>query len=116
MDVPSTAAGKVVEVLVGKGSKVSKGTPLLLLEAAAAAAAAPAPASSAGSRGRSLGAAQRGTRRPPPRPPRRSRAADRAPRPPEPQASRSTQLLVLGAGPAATRPPFAPRISGSRSR
>ena len=44
MDVPSSAAGVVKEVLVAVGDKVAEGTVLLKLEAAGAAAAAPAPA------------------------------------------------------------------------
>jgi pyruvate dehydrogenase E2 component (dihydrolipoamide acetyltransferase) len=44
MDVPSSAAGRVVEVLVAKGSRVSMGDPVVALEATAAAGAgAPAP-------------------------------------------------------------------------
>jgi dihydrolipoamide dehydrogenase len=77
MDVPASAAGKVLEVLVTRGGKVSQGTPLVRVEAAAAtavpaasAAVAPAPAKT--------------VMRP---------AAD------EPQADREVELLVLGAGP-----------------
>jgi len=45
MEIPSTHAGVVKSVLVGIGDKVSKGSPLLLLEGAVATAgAAPAPA------------------------------------------------------------------------
>jgi dihydrolipoamide dehydrogenase len=49
MDVPSPAAGSVIELLVDRGSSVSKGTPLLTIESAAATAApepkpTPAPA------------------------------------------------------------------------
>jgi len=40
MDVPSTAAGRVAEVLVKAGDRVSTGTPILRLEASAGAAAA----------------------------------------------------------------------------
>ena len=43
MDVPSPGAGKVVEVLVSIGDKVSEGTPILKLEAAGASAGAAAP-------------------------------------------------------------------------
>jgi pyruvate dehydrogenase E2 component (dihydrolipoamide acetyltransferase) len=43
MDVPSTAAGRVVEVSVKKGDRVSKGSAVVVLEAEAAAAASPAP-------------------------------------------------------------------------
>ena len=42
MDVPSTAAGRVVELLVEKGGRVSKGDPILLVEAEDAAPAPPA--------------------------------------------------------------------------
>jgi dihydrolipoamide dehydrogenase len=83
MDVPATTAGKVLAVLVAKGGRVSQGTPLVRIEAAASVAAA-APTASA----------------PPPptasapvaAPARRAAAAD------EP-ADRDVQLLVLGAGP-----------------
>ncbi|HPI62167.1 biotin/lipoyl-containing protein, partial [Zoogloea sp.] len=44
MDVPSSAAGVVKEVLVALGDKVAEGTVLIKVEAAGAAAAAPAPA------------------------------------------------------------------------
>ncbi|MDI3515185.1 MAG: hypothetical protein PWP40_2414, partial [Rhodocyclaceae bacterium] len=44
MDVPSSAAGVVREILVGIGDKVSEGSVLIKVEAAGAAAAAPAPA------------------------------------------------------------------------
>ncbi|MBL8438435.1 MAG: dihydrolipoyllysine-residue acetyltransferase [Zoogloeaceae bacterium] len=47
MDVPSSAAGVVKEVLVELGSKVSEGSVLIKIEAAGAAAAAPAPAAAA---------------------------------------------------------------------
>ncbi len=42
MDVPSTAAGRVIAVLAKKGDKISAGSPVVELEAAAATAAAPA--------------------------------------------------------------------------
>ncbi len=44
MEVPSPAAGKVVEIKVAEGDKVSEGALILVLEAEGAAAAAPAPA------------------------------------------------------------------------
>ncbi|AZG14725.1 dihydrolipoyl dehydrogenase [Cupriavidus pauculus] len=44
MDVPSSAAGKVVDVKVKVGDKVAKGTVICTVEGGAAAAAAPAPA------------------------------------------------------------------------
>ncbi len=97
MDVPSTAAGTITEVLVQKGGKIGKGGVIARLEgeapkAAAAPAAkpasAPAPASA-----------------PSPAPPRQPAApAAAAPRPsrplkPDVPHDRETQLLVLGAGP-----------------
>ncbi|HMU16395.1 MAG TPA: dihydrolipoamide acetyltransferase, partial [Thauera aminoaromatica] len=44
MDVPSSAAGVVKEVLVAIGDKVSEGSVLIKVEASGAAVAAPAPA------------------------------------------------------------------------
>uniref|UniRef100_UPI00257AB26A biotin/lipoyl-containing protein n=1 Tax=Thauera sp. TaxID=1905334 RepID=UPI00257AB26A len=44
MDVPSSAAGVVKEILVGIGDKVAEGTVLIKVEASGAAAAAQAPA------------------------------------------------------------------------
>jgi pyruvate dehydrogenase E2 component (dihydrolipoamide acetyltransferase) len=49
MDVPSTAAGRVAEVAVKKGDRVSKGSAVLVVEAQAVAAAASAPKPSAAS-------------------------------------------------------------------
>ena len=112
MDVPASAAGSIVEVLLKRGDKVSKGSLIARVEpGAAAAAAATAPAAGA----------------PPPAPaaqPAASPAPQRAPAPaaapapsaagagdtvlmpsggtvrmPSPQAGRSAQLLVLGSGP-----------------
>src|SRR5687767_12161008 len=42
MDVPSTVAGRIAEVPVKKGDRVSKGSPVAIVEAAQAAARAPA--------------------------------------------------------------------------
>ena len=107
MDVPSTAAGKVLELLVGKGSTVSKGTPLLVVETdtAAATATASTPASAAASSPAPAAAADIGASKSPaaakagnmPSAPASTPAAATAA--PDPEASRSTQLLVLGAGP-----------------
>ena len=47
MDVPSTAAGTIVELKVKVGDKVSEGAVIAIVEAGAAAAAAPAPAPAA---------------------------------------------------------------------
>src|SRR5262245_32884207 len=46
MEVPASAAGRVAEVAVKAGDRVSKGSLILKLEASAAAAAKPAPAPS----------------------------------------------------------------------
>ena len=97
MDVPSTAAGRVVEVLVARGGKVSQGTLLARVETAgvgdAPAAARPAgaalPASAA--------APQPATPVQAPAAAAPSRATASAG--PEPAADRDIQLLVLGAGP-----------------
>jgi dihydrolipoamide dehydrogenase len=91
MDVPSTAAGTISEVLLKRGDKVSKGSLIARLESGAAAARAtadttPAPAA--------------------PAPAARAEGAGDTVRMPTPQtaptgsaAGRSTQLLVLGSGP-----------------
>jgi dihydrolipoamide dehydrogenase len=119
MDVPSTAAGQVLEVLVSKGSKVSKGTPLLLVETGAAAATTPeppatpapvpktaAPAPAAASTPAAAAKAAAATVPAAPAPGAAAPSATCAPAattapasPAEAQAARSTQLLVLGAGP-----------------
>lgn len=49
MDVPSTSAGRIVEVTVKRGDKVSKGSVIARLEAEGAAAAASAPVANGGS-------------------------------------------------------------------
>jgi dihydrolipoamide dehydrogenase len=101
MDVPSTAAGTVVEVLVSKGSKVSKGTPLLVVEDGAT--AAPSAAVQANTQAQAPTPAPAVAEAAPPAPAPPAPAASPAPAaasaPSEPQASRHTQLLVLGAGP-----------------
>ena len=84
MDVPSSAAGRVVEVLVTRGGKISQGTLLARVEAAGA---GDAPASA----GKPAVAAT-------PAAPARG-AAPVAAAGPEPAADRDIQLLVLGAGP-----------------
>ena len=111
MDVPSTAAGSVVEVLVAKGSKVSKGTPLLVIESGGAATAAATPADAPKAQ---AAPAPAPTSAPTSAPTATSTpVATPAPTPPpaatptpapavgarEAEATRSTQLLVLGAGP-----------------
>jgi dihydrolipoamide dehydrogenase len=79
MDVPATSAGRITEVLVKRGDKVSKGTLIARVAASAAAPAAPATApASAGD-----------TVRMPAAEPARTTETH----------TRSTQLLVLGSGP-----------------
>jgi dihydrolipoamide dehydrogenase len=82
MDVPSTAAGTVREVLVAVGTKVSQGTPLARIEAQAAAAASP-----------SAPAAQASAAAPP------AALAPVGATPTRSATQRAVQLLVLGAGP-----------------
>ena len=85
MDVPATAAGVIAEVLVKAGQKVAKGTPIVRLEADAPVTASAdtvhpaAPAAAAAPPGAPTAAA--------------------SPSGPTEGYDRSTQLLVLGAGP-----------------
>jgi len=105
MDVPATAAGRITEVLLKRGDKVSKGSLIARVEAGAGANAAAAPANT--SAAAAAPQADAGARAP-----RTSVRADSAGdtvrmlspqgRPPEEgaaDAARSTQLLVLGSGP-----------------
>jgi len=128
MDVPSTAAGTITEVLLKRGDKVSKGSLIARVDAAsapesaraqsanaaastaaAAASAAPAasptpPSSAAPLRG---GQAAPQSSAPPPAPAARAERAGDTVRMPSPQApptdrapgDHTVQLLVLGAGP-----------------
>ena len=105
MDVPATGAGKITEVLLKRGDKVSKGSLIARLEAAGAGGAAPArcrtgrtaraaaapapPARAAGCRGAQPPGAGDTVRMP----------APRCAKPPRRRISRTTQLLVLGSGP-----------------
>jgi dihydrolipoamide dehydrogenase len=111
MDVPASIAGRIVEVLVTKASKVSQGTPLVKVEAAGAATAPAA--------GVTQAAAESPVAAPPAAaaatavPPAPANAATQGhgapaapvplkappPGPGEPAADREVQLLVLGAGP-----------------
>jgi dihydrolipoamide dehydrogenase len=100
MDVPSTAAGTVTEVLVQKGGKIGKGGLIARVEGSAPAAApakppaaAPAPAAKAAP---APAPAAQAAPRPaaPPVAPKPSR-----PLRPDVPHDRETQLLVLGAGP-----------------
>jgi len=125
MDVPATAAGRITEVLLKRGDKVSKGSLIARVEAGAGANAVAAPAntsaaasSSAPARTASSSASPAAAAAAAPqadagaRAPRTSVRADSAGdtvrmlspqgRPPEEgaaDAARSTQLLVLGSGP-----------------
>jgi len=109
MDVPATAAGRITEVLLKRGDKVSKGSLIARVEAGASAAAASSAAQDTPAATAPTAAPQAD---PSARAPRTSVRADaigdtvRMPsplaRPPEEgaaDAARSTQLLVLGAGP-----------------
>jgi dihydrolipoamide dehydrogenase len=104
MDVPSTAAGTVLEVLAQKGGKIAKGGVIARIEAEAAApAAAPAakPAASAAAPAARSPAPQSA---PAPQRPATPAAPAVAPKPsrplkPDVPHDRDTQLLVLGAGP-----------------
>ena len=91
MDVPAPFAGKIIEIVVQKGSKVSKGTLIAKIEAQAEAAAPMATPPSA-----SVKAAE-----PLPTPTKEAVAA--AAVPPivtrHPKADRHVQVLVIGAGP-----------------
>ena len=93
MDVPATAAGRITEVLLKRGDKVSKGSLIARVEAGDGAAAAPPADASARAPRTSVRADTSGdtVRMPSPQAlPPEGRAAD---------AARSTQLLVLGSGP-----------------
>ena len=92
MDVPSSAAGRVLEVLVSRGGKVSQGTLLARVEAAGA-SAAPLAAEAAPQRAAAPAAAPAAAASAP------APAAAVAAAGPEPAADRDIQLLVLGAGP-----------------
>jgi len=94
MDVPSSAAGTIVELLVGKGSRVSKGTLLVRLESAAAATPPPpAPVQTPAQPQPAAAPAKPAAAAAPAPAPAPAPAVD------EPAATRAAQLLVLGAGP-----------------
>jgi dihydrolipoamide dehydrogenase len=103
MDVPSTAAGTVTEVLAQKGGKIGKGGVIARIEGSAAQAApapaakpaAPVPAPAAKPTAPAPTPAAKQPAAPAPAPvPRPSR-----PLKPDVPHDRETQLLVLGAGP-----------------
>jgi dihydrolipoamide dehydrogenase len=108
MDVPSTAAGTITEVLVRKGGKIGKGGLIARLEVGAAPSAAPAAAPARAAPSVAPTAARPAPAAPAaPAPAASSRpvaAPAPAPRPsrplkPDVPHDRETQLLVLGAGP-----------------
>jgi dihydrolipoamide dehydrogenase len=100
MDVPSTAAGTVTEVLVQKGGKIAKGGLIARIEGAEAAAApakapaAVAPAAAPAAKAAPSPAAASAPRAAPAAAPKPSK-----PLKPDVPHDRETQLLVLGAGP-----------------
>jgi len=91
MDVPSTAAGRISEVLLSKGSRISKGTVIVRLQTEASAAG---PQGQGQSQGQAQAQGQGQARASQP-----ARPQATAPAQSEPEANRHTQLLVLGAGP-----------------
>jgi dihydrolipoamide dehydrogenase len=99
MDVPATAAGKITEVLLKRGDKVSKGALIARLEPTATPAATPAqsaaPAPPAAAPAKTAAAPAEGAgdtvRMPAPEAPRGARAGE--------SFTRTVQLLVLGSGP-----------------
>jgi dihydrolipoamide dehydrogenase len=93
MDVPAAAAGRVAEVLIKRGDKVSAGTLIARIETANAASAAPAAFAEPAASPPAARAAQEETVR-------GSAAPVAAASAKEEPADRSTQLLVLGSGPA----------------
>ncbi len=106
MDVPASVAGRVVEVLVTKASKVSQGTPLVRVEVAGAAAGPVAAAGAAAPAGAAAAAPSAAVPAAAPAAaaaavPAAASAPVKAPPPSagEPAADREVQLLVLGAGP-----------------
>lgn len=100
MDVPSTAAGEITALLVQKGARVSKGSPIARLRVAAE-APAPAPSAAPASTSGTSAAvtAEAGPGVAPARSAPVGAAAAAAAAAEEPEATHTTQLLVLGAGP-----------------
>jgi dihydrolipoamide dehydrogenase len=101
MDVPSTAAGTVTEVLVQKGGKIGKGGVIARIEGTSAAAA---PAKAAAPAAPAAPAAAPAAKAAPAAPTAPRAAPAAAPKPsrplkPDVPHDRETQLLVLGAGP-----------------
>ncbi len=99
MDVPATVAGRVVEVLVTRGSKVSQGDVLARVDAVASAAAREGPVVGSSPAPVTSGAAKPAAPGAPTIPGAAKPAMSAATAGPEPAADREVQLLVLGAGP-----------------
>jgi dihydrolipoamide dehydrogenase len=103
MDVPSTAAGTVTEVLVKKGGKIAKGGVIARIEGTAQAAPAKAatPAASVSAPAAKSAPAPAPSAQPSPVKAAVPAAAPKPLRPLKPDVphDRETQLLVLGAGP-----------------
>jgi dihydrolipoamide dehydrogenase len=102
MDVPSTAAGTVTEVLVQKGGKIGKGGLIARVEGSAAAPAVAAkPAAAAPPAKPAASAASVAPAQAPAAAAPRAAVAPKPSRPLKPDVphDRETQLLVLGAGP-----------------
>jgi dihydrolipoamide dehydrogenase len=105
MDVPSTAAGTVTEVLAKKGGKIGAGGVIARIEGTAAAPASapakPAAAPSPAAKPAPAAAPAQATTQAAPRPPAAPAPAPKPSRPLKPDVphDRETQLLVLGAGP-----------------
>jgi dihydrolipoamide dehydrogenase len=109
MDVPATTAGRITEVLLKRGDKVSKGSLIARVEDGAGAAAAASANAPAAAVSNAPAAAQPATSAPAARASVRADTGGDTVRMPSPQgrppeagaadAARSTQLLVLGSGP-----------------
>jgi dihydrolipoamide dehydrogenase len=89
MDVPATAAGRISEVLLKRGDKVSKGSVIARLEAAGAGAPAARPAQ----------ADVASKPAPPPQTPASAAPAQQATPRGGTQGARAARLVVLGSGP-----------------
>ncbi|HSZ07034.1 MAG TPA: 2-oxo acid dehydrogenase subunit E2 [Steroidobacteraceae bacterium] len=111
MDVPSPVAGKIAQVKLKTGDKVSEGSLILLIEAAAAAdAPADKPAAAPESNGNK--AASPSAAAPPEKAPAASTASGAAPGPTPPAARPAAAPPAAAprtAAPAAPNPPAAPR-------
>ena len=96
MDVPATAAGTIAEVLVKPGDKVSKGSPIARLEAEAGSGSARSATPDGAQQPPERAPAPVGADGPPASAPTSAPASSAASRT---GFDRSTQVLVLGAGP-----------------